>query len=100
MKSLLRNRLAEILLSFFNDPERRSAVEFLYVFCEMASRRDPPEVSLGELLRERGAVSSHTAEVAVVIEQMRWDPRAITAAQVLSLREFRGVVEEEVKSAT
>jgi hypothetical protein len=52
------------------------------------------------LLRERSAVSSHTAEVAVVIEQMRWDPRAITAAQVMSLREFRGVVEEEVKSPT
>jgi hypothetical protein len=36
----------------------------------------------------------------VVIEQMGWDPRAITAARVLSLREFRGVDEEEVKSPT
>jgi hypothetical protein len=62
---------------------------------EKASGHEPPEVAFYELLRERRAVCSHTAEVAVVIEQMRWDPRAITAAQVLSLREFRGVVEEE-----
>jgi len=31
----------------------------------------------------------------VVIEQVRWDPRAITAAQVLSLPEFREATEAE-----
>jgi hypothetical protein len=73
----------------------RKAFWHRYVCWETASRHDPPGVPFDELLRERSAVSSRTAEVAVVIEQMRWDPRAITAAQVLSLREFRGVVEEE-----
>jgi len=38
-------------------------------------------------------LGNETAHVVVmVIEQMRWDPRAITAEQVMSLPEFGDVV--------
>ena len=53
MKSTVRNTLAELLLKSFDDSETRSAIEWLCVFCEMAARKDRPEVPLGELLRAR-----------------------------------------------
>jgi len=44
---------------------------------------------------------NETAHVVVaVIEQVQWDPRAITAAQVMTLPEFRELAQAEVRSAT
>ncbi len=44
---------------------------------------------------------NETAHVVVaVIEQIQWDPRAITAAQVMTLPEFRELAQAEVRSAT
>lgn len=57
MRTALRNRLAELLLGSFNDLEKRIAIAWLSLFCRLAARRDPPKVSLGELLRWRGGVS-------------------------------------------
>lgn len=53
MKRAVRNRLAELLLDSFEEPEKRQAVLLLALFCKLAARRDRPEVPLITLLRKR-----------------------------------------------
>ena len=58
MKTSVRNRMAELLLKSFNDSEKRDAIEWLSVFCRMASHRARPEVPLEDLLEMKGMSSS------------------------------------------
>jgi hypothetical protein len=53
MKRAIRNRLADLLLGAFADPEKRAALAWLALFCTLAEGRDPPEVPLLDLLAER-----------------------------------------------
>ena len=59
MKSSVRNRLAELLLSAFDDFSKRGAIEWLSVFCEMEVRWDRHVVPFGAFLQARRAVVSH-----------------------------------------
>ena len=52
MKRALRNRLGDLLLEAFDDPEKRQAIIWLALFCRLAAEREYPEVPLPELLEE------------------------------------------------
>ncbi len=58
MKTAVRNRLAELLLSSFNDSSKHIALKWLSVFCQIAAQRKPPEVPLANLIRAQGLVLS------------------------------------------
>ncbi len=58
MKTAVRNRLAELLLSSFNDSSKHIAIKWLSVFCQIAAQRKPPEVLLANLIRAQGLVLS------------------------------------------
>ena len=71
MNSSLRNRLADLLLNSFNDPEKHVAIKWLSAFCRMATTRDRPEVSLEELLRTKGlTLSQIDGAVRRTLEQL------------------------------
>jgi hypothetical protein len=53
MKRSVRNRLGDLLLEAFADPEKRAAIAWLGRFCDLAAGRDRPEVSLADLLAEQ-----------------------------------------------
>jgi hypothetical protein len=73
------------------DPEGPSEVIFTYRddgWYQMRQKFLPGSVSV--------RLRNETAHVVVtVIEQVRWDPRAITAAQIMSLPEFRELAQAE-----
>lgn len=50
MKRSVRNRLGDLLLEAFERPEKRAAIAWLAVFCELAAQRRRPEVPLDDLL--------------------------------------------------
>ncbi len=56
MKRSVRNRLGDLLLEAFERPERRAAIAWLALFCELAAQRDRPEVPLAELLAAPRAI--------------------------------------------
>lgn len=56
MKRSVRNRLADLLLRAFDDPEKRAAIGWLTLFCDLITRTDRPEVLLADLLAHRRAV--------------------------------------------
>lgn len=77
------------------DPEGSSEVAFTYRddgWFQMQQRLRPGPVAI----RFRNETSR---VVVAVIEQEPWDPRAITAAQVLSLPDFREVAGVEARTA-
>jgi predicted metal-dependent hydrolase len=67
MNTVVRNRLAELLLYSFNSSEYRAAIEKMSLFCELSARRDRPEVLLGEMLGERDDTSNGLDEHAIPI---------------------------------
>lgn len=58
MKTSLRNCLAELLLSSFNESEKHIALNWLSAFCQIASQRERPEIPLPELLSTQGLARS------------------------------------------
>jgi hypothetical protein len=56
MKRIVRNRLADLLLEAFDKPEKRAAIAWLALFCELAAQRNRPEVPLTDLLGAPRAV--------------------------------------------
>lgn len=50
MKRSIRNRLGDLLLEAFERPEKRAAIAWLAVFCELAAERRDPIVPLEDLL--------------------------------------------------
>lgn len=52
MKRSVRNRLADLLLGAFSDPEKGAAIAWLTLFCVLTRRRDGLEVPLADLLAE------------------------------------------------
>ncbi len=52
MKRVLRNRLADLLLEAFDDPEKRQAIVWLALFCRLAAGQECPEVPLPDFLEE------------------------------------------------
>jgi len=68
MKRIVRNRLADLLLEAFDKPERRAAIAWLALFCELAAQRNRPEVPLADLLAAPRAVfpeMDETVDVAL-----------------------------------
>jgi hypothetical protein len=68
MKRSVRNRLAELLLGAFDEPEMRAALAWLALFCELAAQRNRPEVPLADLLAAPRAVfpdMDRTVDVAL-----------------------------------
>jgi hypothetical protein len=68
MKRIVRNRLGELLLEAFDQPEKRAAIAWLALFCELAAQRDRPEVPLTDLLAVPRAVfpdMDRTVDVAL-----------------------------------
>ncbi len=61
MKRSLRNRLGDLLLEAFDDPEKGQAITWLALFCRLASERDCPEVPFADLLEKGRAAFSGTA---------------------------------------
>ena len=55
MKRAVRNRLADLLLQAFDDPEKRAAIAWLALFCEVTLRTDRPQIPLADLLAHRRA---------------------------------------------
>lgn len=55
MKRSVRNRLADLLLGAFEDPDKRAAIAWLTLFCDLITRTDRPEVPLADLLAHRRA---------------------------------------------
>lgn len=52
MRRPVRNRLAELLLSAFDDPGKGDAILWLKLFCDLAGRLNRPQVPLASLLAE------------------------------------------------
>lgn len=52
MKRAIRNRLGDLLLEAFDDPEKRQAITWLALFCRLAAERVCPQVPLPDLLEE------------------------------------------------
>ena len=52
MKRRIRNLLSELFLDAFDDPGGRAAIARLMRFCEIAARRNPPEVFWADLRPE------------------------------------------------
>lgn len=52
MKRSVRDCLADLLFRGFNQPEKRVALAWLALFCDLAERRGTPEVPLTDLLHE------------------------------------------------
>src|SRR5574341_1329607 len=68
MKRIVRNRLGDLLLEAFDKPEKRAAIAWLALFCEMAAQRDRPEVPFKDLLAAPRAVfpdMDRTVDVAL-----------------------------------
>lgn len=55
MKRAVRNRLADLLLQAFDDPEKRTAIAWLALFCEVTILTDRPQIPLTDLLAHRRA---------------------------------------------
>ncbi|MBI3085090.1 MAG: hypothetical protein HYY88_05090 [candidate division NC10 bacterium] len=43
MKRAVRNRLADLLLQAFDDPDKRAAIAWLALFCELTFHSDRPQ---------------------------------------------------------
>lgn len=56
MKRSVRNRLADLLLGAFDVPEKRAAIAWLTLFCDLTTRTDRPQVLLADLLAHRRVV--------------------------------------------
>ena len=56
MKRIVRNRLAALLLEALETPEKRAAIAWLALFCELAAQRHRPEVPLADLVAAPRAV--------------------------------------------
>ena len=68
MKRIVRNRLGDLLLEAFDKPEKRAAIAWLALFCELAAQRNRPEVPLTDLLGAPRAVfpdMDQTVDVAL-----------------------------------
>lgn len=55
MKRAVRNRLADLLLQAFDDPEKRAAIAWLALLCQVTIRTDRPQIPLADLLAHRRA---------------------------------------------
>jgi hypothetical protein len=68
MKRIVRNRLGDLLLKAFDQPEKRAAIAWLALFCELAAQRDRPEIPFTEMLAVPRAVfpdMDQTVDVAL-----------------------------------
>jgi len=68
MKRIVRNRLGDLLLEAFEKPEKRAAIAWLALFCELAAQRNRPEVPFTDLLAAPRAVfpdMDQTVDVAL-----------------------------------
>jgi len=63
-KLAVRNRLVDLLLSSFNDSEKRVAIKYLSLFCSLMTRKERMEFLLVDFLREEGDVSLPVSDVS------------------------------------
>jgi hypothetical protein len=68
MKRIVRNRLGDLLLAAFEQSEKRAAIAWLALFCELAAQRNRPEIPFADLLAAPRAVfpdMDRTVDVAL-----------------------------------
>ena len=71
MKRSVRNRLGDLLLEAFDRPEKRAAIAWLAIFCELAAGRRRPEVPIDELLAfPRAVLSEMDGTVDAALENL------------------------------
>lgn len=81
MRRSARNRMADLLLGALRDREKRVAIVCLELYCDLATRRDPPAVPLLTLVAAcRAASPDVTADVQAALGHL------IGAGKMLRLR--------------